>query len=166
MRTISNSAVRAAAGAALAATVVAATLAASGAAQAQDPYAPSHTHHVVVRPVDDTGHAEPGWKVHREKDLTVQCDGTSAAAVNDGIYSCFPAAAYLPACWPSTHHTVLCLRDARHKNLVRLRYTGSFHAGTAPARSRTRRSRPSAGGWARRPRLRRPGRRSARPTAG
>ncbi len=94
-----------------------------------------HTHRVVVRPVDAHGHPVAGWSVHRERDLTVSCsEGSSPAAVDDGIAFCGPSAAYTPACWKSGHHTVLCLRDARHKKLVRLRYTGSFHAGTAPAR--------------------------------
>jgi hypothetical protein len=85
----------------------------------------------VVRPVNALGHARHGWTVHRDKHLTVQCDGSAAAAVNDGIYACYPTAAYLPACWASSHHTVLCLRDARVRKLVRVRYTGELGAATA-----------------------------------
>jgi hypothetical protein len=94
----------------------------------------ARTHVVVVRPVDASGHARPGWTVHRMKGLTADCDGSAAAAESDGIYACFPTAAYLPACWPSRHHTVLCLRDARVKKLVRVRYSGNLGPATAPAR--------------------------------
>jgi hypothetical protein len=120
----------------LAATALAAALAAgvllptAGTATAA-----SHTHRVVVRPVDATGHPATGWSVHRERGVEVQCDGPAPAAVDDGIGICFPAAEYLPACWRSHHHTVLCLRDARTHKLVRLRYTGSFGSPTVPARA-------------------------------
>lgn len=90
------------------------------------------THRVVVRPVDASGQARPGWTVHRMKGVTVDCGGAAAAAVDNGIYECFPTAAYLPACWPSSHHTVLCLRDARERKLVRVRYTGRLGAATQP----------------------------------
>ncbi len=91
-----------------------------------------HTHRVVVRPVDAHGHPVAGWTVHRQRHVSVQCDGGALAAVDDGITECFPTAAYLPACWKSQHHTVLCLRDARRQKLVRVRYTGSFGSPTAP----------------------------------
>jgi len=59
-----------------------------------------HTHRVVVRPVDAHGHPVAGWSVHRERDLTVSCsEGSSPAAVDDGIAFCGPSAAYTPACW-------------------------------------------------------------------
>jgi hypothetical protein len=120
---------------ALAATVMAATLAASGAATAhQSSDRSPHTHRVVVRPVDASGHARPGWTVHRARGLTVDCDGSASAALDDGIYACFPTAAYLPACWPSRHHTVLCLRDARTRRLVRVHHSGSLGTATAPDR--------------------------------
>src|SRR4051794_12528266 len=79
-----------------------------------------HTHRIVVRPVDAAGHAVAGWTVQRERGVSVQCDGPAPAAVDDGIGACFPTAEYLPACWKSHHHTVLCLRDARTKTLVRV----------------------------------------------
>jgi len=94
----------------------------------------TRTHRTVVRPVDASGHARPGWTVHRAKGLTADCGGSAAAAVDDGIYACFPTAAYLPACWPSRHHTVLCLRDARVHHLVRVRYRGSLGTAAAPDR--------------------------------
>jgi hypothetical protein len=114
---------------------MAAALAVGGAATAhQAPDRSAHTHRVVVRPVDASGHARPGWTVHRIKGMTVECDGSAAAAVNDGIHACFPTAAYLPACWRSAHHTVLCLRDARTKKLVRVRYDGKIGRAKAPGR--------------------------------
>jgi hypothetical protein len=112
---------------------LAGTLATSGAAAAHQTHdRSSPTQRVVVRPVDASGHARSGWSVHRMKGLTVDCDGSAAAALDDGIYACFPTAAYLPACWPSQHHTVLCLRDARSDKLVRVRYRGSLGAAAAP----------------------------------
>jgi hypothetical protein len=114
---------------------VAGSLTAGGAAVAhQDGDRTSATQRVVVRPVDASGHARPGWTVHRMKGLTADCSGSAAGAVDDGIYACFPTAAYLPACWPSRHHTVLCLRDARTDTLVRVRYSGVLGVASAPKR--------------------------------
>jgi hypothetical protein len=92
------------------------------------------THVVVVRPVNTAGKAQPGWSVRRMRGVRAECDGSAAAAVDDGIYACYPSAAYLPACWPSRHHTVLCLRDAREQKLVRVRYRGKLGSATAPQR--------------------------------
>lgn len=117
----------------LAATALAATLAAGVLLPSAGPAtAASHTHRVVVRPVDANGDPAAGWTVHRERGVSVQCDGPAPAAVDDGIGACFPAAEYLPACWKSHRHTVLCLRDARTQTLVRLRRTGGFGSPTAP----------------------------------
>ena len=118
----------AAALAALAAGVLASVYAGSAGAHAATP----HTHRIVVRPVDANGDAAAGWTVHRQRGVTVQCDGAAPAAVDDGITECFPTAEYLPACWKSHHHTVLCLRDAGRQRLVRVRYTGAFGSPTAP----------------------------------
>ncbi|MGI8524244.1 MAG: hypothetical protein ACR2K3_13200 [Nocardioides sp.] len=125
----------------LLAVLVAGTLAAgpahgsgtSSSAQQDPPQRAAHTHRVVVRPVDANGHRVTGWSVSRLKG-SASCDGASPAAVDDGIVTCFPTAYYLPACWKSRHHTALCLRDARTRKLVRVRYTGSFGSGTAPQR--------------------------------
>jgi hypothetical protein len=115
--------------------VVAAGLLGSLPASASGVSGAAKTQRVVVRPVDSAGHARPGWTVHRAKGLTVDCrNSAAAAAVDDGIYACFPTAAYLPACWPSQHHTVLCLRDARTRKLVRVRYSGGLGTATAPDR--------------------------------
>jgi hypothetical protein len=122
--------------AAVAATLAAGTLAAGSAyaAHGSAPDKSAKTHVVVVRPVDSAGQPEPGWAVHRMKGVQADCDSSAApSAVDDGIYECFPSAAYLPACWPSRHHTVLCLRDARTKKLVRVRYHGALGTATAPA---------------------------------
>ena len=117
---------------ALATAVLASALVPAATAHAD---ATPRTARVVVRPVDATGHAVDGWAVHRVRGVSVQCDGPAPAAVDDGIGSCFPTAEYLPACWKAHHHTVLCLRDARTRKLVRLRYTGSFGAPVAPDRA-------------------------------
>lgn len=114
--------------------VVAAGLLGAVPSSASGQGAATRTHRVVVRPVDSSGHARPGWTVHRAKGLTVQCDGSASAAVDDEIYACFPTAAYLPACWPSGHHTVLCLRDARTRKLVRVHHSGKLGQATAPDR--------------------------------
>lgn len=120
--------------AAATALAVGGPLATNGAAATPTPSRSTTTHEVVVRPVDADGHARTGWSVHRMKGLKADCDGSAPAAVSDGIYECFPSAAYLPACWPSRHQTVLCLRDAREQKLVRVRYRGTLDAVTAPRR--------------------------------
>jgi len=87
---------------------------------------------VVVRPVHADGTPAAGWTVHRERGR-VFCDGASPAAVRRGIVSCSPSAAYVPACWRSAHHTVLCLRDPSVHVLVRIRYAGAFPEVAKPA---------------------------------
>ncbi len=126
-------AVPAAAAAVVAAGVLALTSAAS--AHTAPVGAPlAHTHRVVVRPVDATGRAVTGWHVTSETGSSVSCGGAAPAAVSRDILECFPTAEYLPACWKSTHHTVLCLRDARTRKLVRVHYSGTFGSATAPKR--------------------------------
>jgi hypothetical protein len=93
----------------------------------------TRTDRVVVRPVDASGHAVAGWSVTHEKG-SVSCDGAAPSAVDAGIAECFPTALYLPACWKSQHHTVLCLRDARTTKLVRVHYTGAFPTAATPKR--------------------------------
>ena len=88
----------------------------------------------VVRPVTADGQPAPGWRVHRERDGAATCSDPAVAAVDDDIVGCYPSALYLPSCWRSRHHTVLCLRDATEKRLVRVRYRGTFPAAAAPAR--------------------------------
>ena len=86
----------------------------------------------VVRPVTTAGTPAPGWTVHRERGRAT-CDEASVSAVRAGIVSCSPSAAYLPACWRSGHHTVLCLRDPLKHTLVRMRYAGTFPQVAKPA---------------------------------
>jgi hypothetical protein len=120
---------------ALVATAVAGTLAVGGAATAhQTADRATHTHRMVIRPVDRHGHPVAGWQVTRERGVEVSCGGAAAAAVNKNIVECFPAAEYLPSCWRSHRHTVLCLRDATRRQLVRIRYTGSIASASAPSR--------------------------------
>jgi hypothetical protein len=92
----------------------------------------NQVHKVVVRPVTAAGTPSPGWQVTRERGSTVSCAGAAAAAVSNDIVQCFPAVEYLPSCWTSHHHTVLCLRDATRHQLVRIRYTGSIDSVAAP----------------------------------
>ncbi|WP_134764735.1 hypothetical protein [Nocardioides sp. 1609] len=119
----------------LATLVVAATLTslpASGPAAGQPPAAAPatstaapDTRLTVVRPVTTEGRPAPGWTTSR---LTgsVTCDGAAPGAVSPGIASCYPTAYGLQACWKSSGHTVLCVRDARGKQLFRVRHEGRF----------------------------------------
>jgi hypothetical protein len=117
-------------------TVLAAALlgAASSAAQGRSGSPVDRTHRVVVRPIDASGHARPAYSVTRFRGVKVTCDESATSAVDDGIYTCYPAAEYLPACWKAHHHTVLCLRDARTTRLARFRWTGTLGTATAPKR--------------------------------
>jgi hypothetical protein len=85
----------------------------------------------IVHPVHANGTPVAGYTVHRQHIAGFTCTTVSPVAVDDGIASCSPDAAYAVACWKSTHHTVLCLRNPRTKVLARIRYTGRFHAGKA-----------------------------------
>jgi hypothetical protein len=117
----------------LAGTVVAGALAIGGSATAHPTSDRStRTHRVVLRPVDRHGDPVQGWKVKRERGTSVSCGGAAAAAVSRNIVECFPTAEYLPACWKSSHHTVLCVRDATRHQLVRIRYSGSIGSVSAP----------------------------------
>lgn len=118
--------------AAIAAALAAASLVAVGAHASGHPDArrPA-TRTEVVRPVDAAGHPVKGWAVTREKG-SASCSGSSPAAVSDDIVTCYPTAFYLPACWTSTRHTVLCVRDARKQKLVRVHYQGTIKPVTAP----------------------------------
>lgn len=86
----------------------------------------------VVRPVTADGSPAPGWKVKREN-TTVDCDGPAPSAVDPGIATCWPSAAYLPSCWQSQDHTALCLRAVNRKRLVRVDYRGAWPSEPAPA---------------------------------
>lgn len=95
--------------------------------------APASTIVVVVRPVTTHGNPVAGWHVHRQSGV-VACDTASRSAVDDGISRCGPSADYLPSCWRSHHHTVLCLRDPTQRQLVRIHYIGRYPHVVAPHR--------------------------------
>jgi hypothetical protein len=95
--------------------------------------APTSTIVVVIRPVTTHGDPVAGWHVHRQQGI-VDCGGASRSAVDDGITTCYPSFEYLPACWRSHHHTVLCVRDATEQQLVRIHYRGRYPHVVAPAR--------------------------------
>lgn len=105
----------------------------SAAANATPSHHKPHTKRVVVRPVRANGHAVHGYTVKRESFDGFTCDeGASPVAVDANIRFCGPSASYTVACWKSTHHTVLCLRNPRAKQLARIRYTGTFTHVAAP----------------------------------
>lgn len=56
--------------------------------------------------------------------------------MDDGITICGPSAAYLPSCWRSRRHTVLCLRQVADEMLARVRYSGAYPDSAAPSRPR------------------------------
>jgi hypothetical protein len=62
----------------------------------------------------------------RRQGGSVDCSDASPSAVNPGISQCFPTALALRACWKSVRHTVLCVRDALDRRLVRVRYRGAY----------------------------------------
>lgn len=109
---------------ALAAVVAASS---AGSADATGSPAPTvdHTTRIVLRPVTTTGTAAPGYAVHREPG-SVDCSDQSVSAVDRGIDTCYPTAMYVPSCWKSSNHTVLCLRSVSDTRLVRVRYSGAF----------------------------------------
>lgn len=102
-------------------------------ASAPEPRSFDHTHRVVVRPVDASGHAVDGWTVKRERDGTVDSCDASMSSVSDDVYLCYPTVEYAVACWKSHDKTLLCLRDPRSRELVRLSYTGRLGHVSAPA---------------------------------
>lgn len=87
-----------------------------------------------VRPVTESGRPASGWTA-TSSSTRVTCSGTASSAVNPGIAACYPTALGLTACFRSTVHTVLCVRDVTDKRLVRLTFTGRYPTGVAaPAR--------------------------------
>lgn len=87
-----------------------------------------HTQKVVVRPVHANGTPAAGYSVTRETRTDgVLCWGASDNAVDPGIDYCGASVTYTEACWKSSNHTVLCLRDPQRRHLVRIRYTGTYH---------------------------------------
>ncbi|MBO0843400.1 MAG: hypothetical protein J2O46_09455 [Nocardioides sp.] len=82
----------------------------------------------TVRPVTAAGTPAKGWTAHRTEG-PANCGDPAPAAVDRGIAICYPAAIYLPACWKSSGHSVLCARDVTTRKLVRVAYSGTFSSG-------------------------------------
>jgi hypothetical protein len=112
--------------AALIAAPVAALLALATAAAAAPAPAAGHTRIAVVRPVHANGHPVAGYTVTRAHIPGFTCLDASTVAVDRNIDFCGFSATYTMACWKSTNHTALCLRDPWSKKLVRIRYSGKF----------------------------------------
>lgn len=94
-----------------------------------------HTQRVVVRPVHADGTPVAGYTVSHEHVNGFSCSsGASSNAVDPNIRYCGFSVTYTVACWKSTDHTVLCLRNPRRHELVRIRYVGAFRPVAAPRR--------------------------------
>ncbi|HET6877308.1 MAG TPA: hypothetical protein VFH38_07250 [Jatrophihabitans sp.] len=94
-----------------------------------------HTVRTVVRPVGRDGVPAAGWRVVRERIYGFTCNsGPSRVAVDPGIRYCGAAITNTVACWKSARHTVLCMRNPRVHQLVRIRYRGAFRPVRAAAR--------------------------------
>lgn len=95
---------------------------------------------VVVRPVTSTGHVRAGYTLVTEPSGLVDCrfPEPSPGAVSRNIEFCSPSAEYAVACWKSAvPQRVLCIRNPRHKQVVRIPRTGAFApTALAPARER------------------------------
>jgi len=95
----------------------------------------ARTVQTVLRPVHADGTPAPGYRVTIESVQGFTCDeGASPSAVDPDIRVCGFTALNTLSCWRSTGHTVLCLRDAYTRSLVRIRYTGTFAHVAAPIR--------------------------------
>lgn len=119
----------------LAVGVLAAAPVATAAASGTTHATPAATKKVVVRPVTSSGQAAPGFGVRGEPRGRVDCSfaDPSAGAVSRNIESCSPSVEYAVACWKAAaHKSVLCLRDARVKRLVRIPRMGKFAATPPP----------------------------------
>lgn len=101
---------------------------------------PAPTVKIVVRPVTATGHVRAGFTLKYEPSGSVDCStpDPSPGAVDPNIEFCFPSAEYAIACWKSAApHRVLCIRNPRSKEVVRIPRLGSFApTGVAPRRDR------------------------------
>jgi hypothetical protein len=100
----------------------------------------SPTVKVVVRPVTSTGHLAAGYTLATEPTGSVDCSfaDPSPGAVSRNVEFCSPSAEYAVACWKSAvAHRVLCIRNPRHKQVVRIPRTGAFApTALAPALDR------------------------------
>lgn len=95
---------------------------------------------VVVRPVTATGHVRSGYTLTYEPTGSVDCrfPDPSPGAVNNNIELCSPSAEYAVACWKAAAlHRVLCMRNPRSKQIVRIPRVGAFApTDRAPAAQR------------------------------
>ena len=100
----------------------------------------SATRVIIVRPVNASGHAEPGFPITSGGRYPIDCriPTPSAGAVSPNIEFCFPTALSAVACWKAAApHKALCMRDPRSHQLTRFGRTGRFApTGLAPADQR------------------------------
>jgi hypothetical protein len=97
--------------------------------------APADAHHaaatriVIVRPVNASGHAEPGFAIISGGRYPIDCRfrEPSVGAISPNIEYCFPTAMSANACWKaSAPHKALCMTDPLVHKLVRYELTGRF----------------------------------------
>jgi hypothetical protein len=95
---------------------------------------------VIVRPVNASGHAEPGFTITSGGRYPIDCRFAepSAGAVSPNIEFCFPTAYDPVACWKAAAaHKALCMQDPRTRELIRFRLKGRFApTGLAPVDQR------------------------------
>jgi hypothetical protein len=113
------------------------------AATASKQRAASATWITIVRPVNLSGHARPGFTVTSpppQARFPIDCSFPlpSPTAVSRSVDWCFPSALYPVACWKAARpHEALCMQDARSHQLVRFARSGAFaQTGRAPADKR------------------------------
>jgi hypothetical protein len=118
---------------AIAAVAVTAGSVFAGAAAGAATTSAAATVKITVRPVTTSGHAASGFTVNGEPTGSLDCtDGApSQGAVDKNILQCFPDAEYAIACWKSTSHHALCMRNPAKAELAKIPYAGQF-ANTAP----------------------------------
>lgn len=87
----------------------------------------TETARIVLRPVTSAGRPAPGYSRTVEHGDGVDCSYSQAspAAVDPNILYCSPDAEYAIACWrAAAPHRVLCLRNARVKQVVSIYRNG------------------------------------------
>lgn len=95
---------------------------------------------IIVRPVNASGHAEPGFTITSGGPYPIDCrfPTPSVGAVSPNIEFCFPTAYDAVACWKAAApHKALCMRDPRSHRLTRFHRKGRFApTGLAPTDQR------------------------------
>jgi hypothetical protein len=114
-------------------------------ASVADTVAPASAHRgaatriVIVRPVNASGHARPGFTITSPPELAgipLDCSYplASLAAVSPNIDWCSPSVAYPVACWKAAAaHKALCMQDPRTHELVRFPRRGPFASTARPS---------------------------------